>query len=123
MIISGGENIYSIEVERVLAELRAAGTLSLLDVKRGDIGSTMQAYADAYLGPDSALRADAITVSPFLGYASLRPALYGSVCFFGAIALAFATYYLVERPITRGLNRSLGLSRRWRALAAGRGEA
>ncbi len=62
-------------LERVLAELREAGTLSLLDVKRGDIGSTMQAYADAYLGPDSDLRADAVTVSPFLGYASLRPAL------------------------------------------------
>ena len=59
----------------MLADLREAGTLTILDVKRGDIGSTMQAYADAYLGPDSDLRADAVTVSPFLGYASLRPAL------------------------------------------------
>ena len=32
------------------AGLREAGTLSLLDVKRGDIGSTMTAYAEAYLG-------------------------------------------------------------------------
>lgn len=62
-------------LERVVAELRDAGTLTLLDVKRGDIGSTMQAYAEAYLGKDSQLRADAITLSPFLGYASLRPAL------------------------------------------------
>ncbi len=62
-------------LERVLADLREAGTLSLLDVKRGDIGSTMQAYAEAYLGKDSALRADAVTLSPFLGYGSLRPAL------------------------------------------------
>jgi orotidine-5'-phosphate decarboxylase len=62
-------------LERVLGDLRGAGTLTLLDVKRGDIGSTMQAYADAYLGKDSDLRADAVTVSPFLGYASLRPAL------------------------------------------------
>jgi len=62
-------------LERVLADLREAGTLSVLDVKRGDIGSTMQAYADAYVGEDGALRADAITVSPFLGYGSLRPAL------------------------------------------------
>ena len=37
-------------LERVLADLRDAGTLTLLDVKRGDIGSTMQAYAEAYLG-------------------------------------------------------------------------
>jgi orotidine-5'-phosphate decarboxylase len=62
-------------LERTLAGLREAGTLSLLDVKRGDIGSTMAAYARAYLGHDSPLRADAITVSPFLGFESLRPAL------------------------------------------------
>ncbi len=62
-------------LERTLAGLREAGTLSLLDVKRGDIGSTMSAYAHAYLSPDSPLRADAITVSPFLGFESLRPAL------------------------------------------------
>jgi orotidine-5'-phosphate decarboxylase len=62
-------------LERTLARLREAGTLSLLDVKRGDIGSTMTAYAHAYLSPDSPMRADAITVSPFLGFESLRPAL------------------------------------------------
>jgi orotidine-5'-phosphate decarboxylase len=62
-------------LERTLTGLREAGTLSILDVKRGDIGSTMAAYAAAYLGQDSPLRADAITVSPFLGFESLRPAL------------------------------------------------
>ena len=62
-------------LERTLTGLREAGTLSLLDVKRGDIGSTMTAYAQAYLSQDSPLRADAITVSPFLGFGSLRPAL------------------------------------------------
>ena len=62
-------------LERTLTGLRESGTLSILDVKRGDIGSTMAAYAAAYLGPDSPLRADAITVSPFLGFESLRPAL------------------------------------------------
>jgi len=62
-------------LERTLTGLREGGTLSLLDVKRGDIGSTMSAYAQAYLGQDSPLRADAITVSPFLGFESLRPAL------------------------------------------------
>jgi len=62
-------------LERTLADLRDAGTMSLLDVKRGDIGSTMTAYAQAYLAPDSTLRADAVTVSPYLGFASLRPAL------------------------------------------------
>ena len=62
-------------LERTLAGLREGGTLSLLDVKRGDIGSTMTAYAEAYLSEDSPLRADAITVSPFLGFESLRPAV------------------------------------------------
>jgi orotidine-5'-phosphate decarboxylase len=60
-------------LERVLVESRAAGALVLLDVKRGDIGSTSQAYADAYLDPSSPLAADAVTVSPFLGFGSLDP--------------------------------------------------
>ena len=60
-------------LERVIADSRAAGALVLLDVKRGDIGSTSQAYADAYLDPDSPLASDAITASPFLGFGSLDP--------------------------------------------------
>ncbi|HEY7717328.1 MAG TPA: orotidine-5'-phosphate decarboxylase, partial [Pedococcus sp.] len=60
-------------LERVVAEARAAGALVLLDVKRGDIGSTTQAYADAYLDPASPLAADAITASPYLGFGSLEP--------------------------------------------------
>ena len=60
-------------LERVVAESRAAGALVLLDVKRGDIGSTTQAYADAYLDPSSPLAADAITASPYLGFGSLDP--------------------------------------------------
>ena len=62
-------------LERVVAESRAAGALVLLDVKRGDIGSTSQAYADAYLDPTSPLASDAITVSPYLGFGSLDPIL------------------------------------------------
>ena len=61
-------------LERLLADIRQAGALSILDVKRGDIGSTMAAYADAYLADGSPLAADAITVSPFLGFGSLEPA-------------------------------------------------
>lgn len=61
-------------LERTLADLAGTGTLSLLDVKRGDIGSTMDGYADAYLGVGAAVAADAITVSPYLGFGSLEPA-------------------------------------------------
>ncbi|MEN8673644.1 orotidine-5'-phosphate decarboxylase [Nocardioides sp.] len=60
-------------LEHVIEASRAAGALVLLDVKRGDIGSTSQAYADAYLDPASPLAADAITVSPYLGFGSLSP--------------------------------------------------
>ncbi|WP_330473064.1 orotidine-5'-phosphate decarboxylase [Terrabacter sp. C0L_2] len=62
-------------LERVLVELREAGTLTILDAKRGDIGSTMSAYAEAYLGEHAVAPPDALTVSPYLGYESLRPAI------------------------------------------------
>jgi orotidine-5'-phosphate decarboxylase len=61
-------------LERVLADAREAGLLTVVDAKRGDIGSTMAAYADAFAG-DSPLAGDAVTVSPFLGFESLRPVL------------------------------------------------
>ena len=60
-------------LERVVATCREAGALVLLDMKRGDIGSTSQAYADAYLDPASPIAVDAITVSPYLGFGSLDP--------------------------------------------------
>ena len=62
-------------LEETLAALRDVGTLSVLDVKRGDIGSTMVGYAQAYLSDGAPLAADSITVSPYLGYGSLTPAL------------------------------------------------
>lgn len=62
-------------LERTIAAAQSAGAMVLLDVKRGDIGSTVQAYADAYLSDRSPLAADAVTVNPYLGYGSLRPFL------------------------------------------------
>jgi orotidine-5'-phosphate decarboxylase len=61
-------------LERTVQACRAAGALVVLDVKRGDIGTTMAAYARAYLDPAAPLAADAITVSPYLGVGSLQPA-------------------------------------------------
>jgi orotidine-5'-phosphate decarboxylase len=61
-------------LERTIAALRDAGVLVLADAKRGDIGSTMAAYAVAWAG-DSPLAADAVTASPYLGFGSLRPLL------------------------------------------------
>ncbi|HJG79480.1 MAG TPA: orotidine-5'-phosphate decarboxylase [Brevibacterium senegalense] len=62
-------------LEEVLAAARDLDLLTIADAKRGDIGSTMAGYADAWIRRDSPLRADAVTVSPYLGFASLRPVL------------------------------------------------
>lgn len=68
-------------LERVLADIRAAGALSIVDAKRGDIGSTMEAYAEAYLAPGSPLSGDAVTLSPYLGFDSLTPAFERAIAF------------------------------------------
>ena len=62
-------------LEKAVRAARDAGALVLLDAKRGDIGSTMQGYAEAYLDQSSPMAVDAMTVSPYLGFESLRPAL------------------------------------------------
>lgn len=66
-------------LEAVLSDIAQAGALSILDVKRGDIGSSMAGYAAAYLGLEAPLRADAITLSPYLGVGSLGPAVEAAV--------------------------------------------
>lgn len=62
---------------RTLARLvdgcRSAGLLVILDAKRGDVGSTNQAYAQAYLGLDAPIGADALTVHPYLGLGAMGP--------------------------------------------------
>ncbi|MDG4859152.1 orotidine-5'-phosphate decarboxylase [Streptomyces sp. T-3] len=62
-------------LEKSVEEARAAGALIVMDAKRGDIGSTMAAYAESFLSKDSPLFSDALTVSPYLGYGSLQPAV------------------------------------------------
>ncbi|MFD3308700.1 orotidine-5'-phosphate decarboxylase [Streptomyces sp. NPDC058656] len=62
-------------LEKSVEEARAAGALVVMDAKRGDIGSTMAAYASAFLEKGSPLFSDALTVSPYLGYGSLKPAV------------------------------------------------
>jgi orotidine-5'-phosphate decarboxylase len=66
-------------LEAVLEAARAAGLLVIADAKRGDIGSTMDGYVGAWLTPGSPLEADAVTLSPYLGADSLRPALTAAV--------------------------------------------
>ncbi len=58
-------------LQRLIASARGAGLLVILDVKRGDVGSTNDAYAEAYLGMGAPLAADAITVHPYLGLGAM----------------------------------------------------
>lgn len=54
-------------LEEVLSQARERGILTILDVKRGDIGTTMEGYTKSYLIPGASLEADAITLSPYMG--------------------------------------------------------
>lgn len=92
-------------LERVLGDIAAHGALSILDVKRGDIGSTMAAYADAYLADGAPLAADAITVSPYLGFSSLMPA------FERAVAYDRGVYVLARTSNPEGGEVQLALGR------------
>ncbi|WP_251439728.1 orotidine-5'-phosphate decarboxylase [Microbacterium sp. USTB-Y] len=62
-------------LEDVLAAARSAKLLTIADAKRGDIGTTMAGYAQAWLEPGAPLEADALTISPYLGGGSLAEAI------------------------------------------------
>ncbi len=77
-------------LEEAVGRAREAGALVLLDAKRGDIGSTMDAYAD-YLRSDHPLQVDAMTVSPYLGPESLAPAVRTARAFGGGLFVLVRT--------------------------------
>lgn len=60
-----------VALEKLLDRARQAGLIVIADAKRGDIGSTMQAYAQSWLAAGVPLEADALTVSPYLGSGAL----------------------------------------------------
>jgi orotidine-5'-phosphate decarboxylase len=59
-------------LQRLVADARTAGLLVILDVKRGDVGTTNEAYAEAFLGAGAPLEADAMTVHPYLGLGAMN---------------------------------------------------
>jgi len=65
----GSSGIFALE--EILAAARDADLMVIADAKRGDIGTTMLGYAQAWFGDDSPLRSDALTLSPYLGPSSL----------------------------------------------------
>ena len=92
-------------LEEGIADVRDAGAMCIVDAKRGDIGSTMEAYASAYLGADSPLAGDAVTLSPYLGFDSLMPA------FERAVACDKGVYVLARTSNPEGAQVQLALGR------------
>jgi len=62
-------------LEEILRAARAAGLLVIADAKRGDVGSSVEAYGQAWLTPGSPLEADAMTISAFQGVGSIAAPL------------------------------------------------
>ena len=60
-------------LSNIAIEAKQRELLVIMDAKRGDIGTTAQAYAEAWLGPDAIFGADALTLNPYLGFDSLEP--------------------------------------------------
>nr|WP_167150287.1 orotidine-5'-phosphate decarboxylase [Lysinibacter cavernae] len=76
-------------LEEIIAAARQRGLLVIADVKRGDIGTSVQAYADAWLRPGSTLESDAMTISAFQGFGSLvEPLNYTTTAGKGLFLLA-----------------------------------
>ena len=92
---------YSV-LEDTIAALRGSGVLVLADAKRGDIGSTMAAYAAAWCG-ESPLAVDAVTASPYLGFGSLRPLLDSAAAHGCGVFVLAAT----SNPEGAGVQRAL----------------
>jgi orotidine-5'-phosphate decarboxylase len=59
-------------MEEVCAAARDAGLIVLVDAKRGDIGTTVEGYAEGYLGAGASCPCDAITVNPYLGVETIE---------------------------------------------------
>jgi orotidine-5'-phosphate decarboxylase len=93
-------------LEDVLEAARAAGLLVIADAKRGDIGTTMDAYARAWLTPGSPLEADALTVSPYLGVGALADTFALAVEHGKGVFVLAAT----SNPEGDGLQRAHGAS-------------
>lgn len=77
-------------LDRLVRSARSSGLLVILDAKRGDVGSTNDAYACAYLGEGAAMQVDALTLSPYLGVEAMG-------AFFDAALAAGSALFVVAR--------------------------
>jgi len=84
------------EMARAVAGIRAQGALSLIDAKRGDVASTMEGYAQGFLGAESGFGGDAMTVTAYLGFDALKPV------FDRAVATGSAVFVVVQSSNPEG---------------------
>lgn len=90
-------------LENVFYAARQSGLLLIADAKRGDVGSSFDAYAEAWLTPGAALEADALTVSAFQGFGVLSSALELSVQFGKGLFVLVATSNPEAAPIQQAM--------------------
>ncbi|TPW71032.1 orotidine-5'-phosphate decarboxylase [Schumannella sp. 10F1B-5-1] len=100
----------------VLAAARAAGLLVIADAKRGDIGSTMDGYAAAWSASGAPFAADAVTLSPYLGFGSLD----GAIATAGESGAGVFVLAATSNPEARALQTAVlgGGAHRGRTVAA-----
>ena len=87
------------EASAAIAQIRAQGALSLVDAKRGDIASTMEGYAAAIFEPAGELQADAVTLSPYLGFETLEPVICRAQATGGGVFVVIRSSNQGGRPI------------------------
>jgi orotidine-5'-phosphate decarboxylase len=87
-------------LEEVCARARSLGVPVLLDAKRGDVGSTAEAYASAWLG--GAHAGDAVTVNPYLGWETLTPFVTAARAHGGAVFVLVRTSNPGSRDLQEG---------------------
>ncbi|MEY4310575.1 MAG: hypothetical protein RLZ71_501 [Actinomycetota bacterium] len=117
----GAEGFAALEI--VTNEARDAGLLVIADAKRGDIGTTMSAYLDAWFGGVSGFYADALTVSPYLGAGvyldQMAHYLERGKGLFSLVATSNPEGYAVQKAVAADLWDELGETNR---VTAGAGD-
>ncbi|HEV2360062.1 MAG TPA: orotidine-5'-phosphate decarboxylase [Acidimicrobiales bacterium] len=93
----GGEGLTVLD--EIVQRAQSEGMMAILDAKRGDIGSTMEAYAEAAYGGVDRPAADASTFSPYLGVGDLEPAFRAAANIGAAVLVVTQT----SNPDGRGV--------------------
>lgn len=104
-------------LEKLAERASETDVLVIMDAKRGDIGTTMEAYFDAWLGENAPFLSDALTVSPYLGFDSLKSTLSGCLEMGKGLFVLAATSNPEGAAVQRATNGSETLAAQmWNAL-------